>query len=60
MWLLNVFKGNNMPVMNVPVAQLDRVLASDAKGRGFESLRVRHYKSPAQICRAFLLLLLPL
>ena len=27
---------------NVPVAQLDRVLASDAKGRGFESLRVRH------------------
>ena len=26
----------------VPVAQLDRVLASDAKGRGFESLRVRH------------------
>ena len=29
---------------NVPVAQLDRVLASDAKGRGFESLRVRHKK----------------
>lgn len=27
---------------NVPVAQLDRVSASDAEGRGFESLRVRH------------------
>ena len=27
----------------VPVAQLDRVLASDAKGRGFESLRVRQF-----------------
>ena len=28
---------------DVPVAQLDRVLASDAKGRGFEPLRVRHF-----------------
>lgn len=27
---------------DVPVAQLDRVSASDAEGRGFESLRVRH------------------
>ena len=34
---------------NVPVAQLDRVLASDAKGRGFESLRVRHKNEVA--CR---------
>ena len=32
----------NVRHSNVPVAQLDRVLASDAKGRGFESLRVRH------------------
>ncbi len=32
--------------MFVPVAQLDRVLASDAKGRGFESLRVRHLFKP--------------
>ena len=31
-------------VYNVPVAQLDRVSASDAEGRGFESLRVRHKK----------------
>ena len=28
--------------MPVPVAQLDRVSASDAEGRGFESLRARH------------------
>ncbi len=34
--------------IEVPVAQLDRVSASDAEGRGFESLRVRHKakKSP--------------
>ena len=44
MWLLNVFKGNNMPVMNVPVAQLDRVLASDAKGCEFEPRRIRQNK----------------
>ena len=31
--------------LDVPVAQLDRVSASDAEGRGFESLRVRHKKS---------------
>ena len=30
---------------SVPVAQLDRVSASDAEGRGFESLRVRHKKA---------------
>ena len=41
MWLFNVFKGINRAVI-VPVAQLDRALASDAKGRGFEPLRVRH------------------
>ena len=29
---------------DVPVAQLDRVSASDAEGRGFESLRVRQIK----------------
>jgi hypothetical protein len=28
---------------NALVAQLDRVLASEAKGRGFESRRARHY-----------------
>ncbi len=37
------FKDNNNSVENVPVAQLDRALASDAKGRGFEPLRVRHF-----------------
>ena len=26
-----------------PVAQLDRALASGARGRGFESRRVRHF-----------------
>ena len=26
-----------------PVAQLDRVLASEAKGRGFDSRRARHF-----------------
>lgn len=31
---------------DVPVAQLDRVSASDAEGRGFESLRVRHLLKP--------------
>ena len=29
----------------VPVAQLDRVSASDAEGRGFESLRVRQWQT---------------
>ena len=28
-----------------PVAQLDRVVASEAIGRGFESLRARHFLS---------------
>ena len=32
--------------LDVPVAQLDRVSASDAEGRGFESLRVRHKQMP--------------
>ena len=30
------------PFMNAPVAQLDRALASGAKGREFESRRARH------------------
>ena len=30
----------------VPVAQPDRVSDSDSEGQGFESLRVRHEKSP--------------
>jgi hypothetical protein len=30
-----------------PVAQLDRVLASEAKGRGFESRRARHKQNTA-------------
>ena len=29
------------------VAQLDRVLASEAKGRGFESRRARQFRKPA-------------
>ena len=28
--------------LQAPVAQLDRVLVSEAKGRGFDSRRVRH------------------
>ena len=32
----------NFPPKYVPVAQLDRVLASDAKGCEFEPRRVRH------------------
>ena len=31
-----------MECFDVPVAQLDRALASDAKGRGFDSCQVRH------------------
>ncbi len=30
-----------MECFDVPVAQLDRALASDAKGRGFDSCQVR-------------------
>src|SRR5208282_3902747 len=30
-------------VLHAPVAQMDRALASGAKGRGFESLRARHF-----------------
>jgi hypothetical protein len=31
--------------INAPVAQLDRVLASEARGHRFESCRARHYRS---------------
>lgn len=34
------------------VAQMDRVLASEAKGRGFDSRRARHF-SPAKASIAF-------
>ena len=30
----------------MPVAQLDRVLASEAKGRGFNSRQARHLETP--------------
>ncbi len=30
------------PALNAPVAQPDRVLASEAKGRWFDSSRARH------------------
>ena len=33
------------PVSQAPVAQLDRALPSEGKGREFESRRVRHFKS---------------
>ena len=46
MWLFSVFEVIKRAIV-VPVAQLDRALASDAKGRGFEPLRVRHL-SPAK------------
>ena len=32
-----------MERQRAPVAQLDRALASGARGRGFESRRVRHF-----------------
>ncbi len=32
-----------MPANQAPVAQMDRVLASEARGRGFESRRARHF-----------------
>ncbi len=32
--------------VHVPVAQLDRALASGAKGRRFDSCRVRHFNNP--------------
>ena len=34
---------NSLFVDTVPVAQLDRVLASDAKGYGFDPRRARHF-----------------
>lgn len=36
-----------------PVAQLDRVLASEAKGRGFESRRARQIKTKAHHLMGF-------
>lgn len=38
----------------VPVAQLDRVLASDAKGHGFESLRARHFIKSSVLMQSFI------
>ena len=38
------------PSRNALVAQLDRVLVSEAKGRGFDSRRARHQiKSPGDV-----------
>ena len=34
-------------ILIAPVAQLDRVLVSEAKGRGFDSRRARHLKLSA-------------
>ncbi len=34
---------NYNTLWSVPVAQLDRALASGAKGRGFESRQARHF-----------------
>ena len=41
--------------IDVPVAQLDRVSASDAEGRGFKSLRVRHTIKEGHLLTFFLL-----
>ncbi len=41
-----------MLVLPAPVAQMDRVLASEAKGRAFESRRARHFDSKA-LLRSF-------
>ncbi len=35
---------------NAPVAQLDRVLPSEGSGRGFESLRARHFGATGLLC----------
>ena len=37
-----------IPRKNAPVAQLDRVSASEAEGHRFESCRVRHFFSKSQ------------
>lgn len=37
--------------MNAPVAQMDRVLVSEAKGRGFDSRRARHIAISAKNVR---------
>ncbi len=42
-WLLPPMVGNEI----APVAQLDRVLASEARGRGFKSRRARQNENPA-------------
>jgi hypothetical protein len=35
-------KNNSIDLSNAPVAQLDRALDFESKGRGFESLRAHH------------------
>ena len=37
-----------MLALSAPVAQMDRVLASEAKGRAFESRRARHFSMPSK------------
>ncbi len=36
---------NSLEYASAPVAQMDRVSASEAEGRAFESRRVRHFTS---------------
>ena len=54
--------GDNRGACRAPVAQMDRALASGAKGRGFESLLARHLFLLVQLVPGrrtrFLLLLL--
>ena len=38
-----------------PVAQLDRVLASEAKGRAFESRQVRHFSIAAVLVKLLII-----
>ncbi len=38
-------KNEGIDTSNAPVAQLDRALDFESKGRGFESLRAHHLKS---------------
>ena len=40
---MKVGGGAGMLALPAPVAQMDRVLASEAKGRAFESRRARHF-----------------
>jgi len=49
---MKVGGGAGMLTIPAPVAQMDRVLASEAKGRAFESRRARHFFPSIARCNA--------